>query len=293
MRICPDLFAPSDIDYEIAPTRPGDVDGPESFSWSAEGPFREPLSAMFTAAFSQTATSPLAFSAPTRPLPALAEESVLAAGLETGVALLHDHVGYVRLNPIVTDCHAVAADSDEGRKLNVPKLLADFAEMDQPAVSGPSPPTDPEQPANGGGGGGGGGWTHYTVTDALPHPFGLPGSTLLKYTIALRNLPDGIETLVASPGGVTIHGDIRVVSACEGRDTERGWRDRRGEKKLWLQERTDVRCWAGTAWYIRKTLGESHEAAHERVREQWETEVRRRVGGSAAAAAAAAAAARS
>jgi hypothetical protein len=257
-----------------------------SSSSSAEPSFLDTLSAIFTSTFSQTATSALTLAAapPPRPPRTTVPTGKLAAlGLATGVRLLHDHIPYVRLNPIVTDCHAVSAASPDGRKLNVPKLLAEFSaaggggggggDSGPPLVPNPSSPTDTES-ANLSG------WTHYTVADALPHPFGLPGSTVLKYTIALRNLPDGIESLVASPGGVTIHGDIRVVSAAEGRDGRDGFRER-AEKTLWLQERVEVRCWVGTGWYIQKTLGESHEAAHERFRAWWEEEVRKAVGGGA------------
>ena len=255
-----------------------------SESSSEPGSFLETLSAMLTSTFNQTATSQLTFAVPPpRPSSNIASQPLDALGLDTGIKLLHDHINYVYLNPIVTDCHAVTADSDEGRKLNVPKLLAEFADQ-----------------ANGGGGGGGGGvplpaiipasptdtesyganvsgWKHYSVTDNLPNPFGLPGKTMLKYTIALRNVADGFESLVAAAGGVTIYGSIRVIRASEGLDGENGFRDRGAEKKLWLQERAEVRCWVGTAWYVGKTLRESHESAHERFRGWWEREVRKRL----------------
>src|SRR5271155_962935 len=105
---------------------------PEPLSWSpaispSESSFFETLSAMFTSTFNQTATSQLTLTTPLD-LPAEAPTDKLdALGLKTGVALLHDHVSYVKLNPIVTDCYVVTADSDEGRKLNVPKVLAEFA----------------------------------------------------------------------------------------------------------------------------------------------------------------------
>lgn len=225
---------------------------------------------MLTSAFSQTVTSPLTLAAPPQPPSNISPAKLHALGLETGIKLLHDHINFVRLNPIVTDCRVIAADSEEGRRLNVPKLLADFA--DTPPLTNVTSPTDAES-ANLSG------WVHYLVTDSLPYPFGLPGSTLLKYVIALRNEPDGFESLVAAAGGVIIHGDIRVVRAAEGRDGSDGFRER-GEKKLWLQERAEVRCWVGTGWYIEKTLRESHESAHERFREWWEREVRSRVAGS-------------
>jgi hypothetical protein len=243
-------------------------------SHESEPSFLNSLSALLTSTFNQTATSQLTFTAPPRPPTNVPKDQLDTLGLETGVKLLHDHLNYVRLNPIVTDCHPVTADSDEGRKLNVPKVLAEFAGAEF-AGTNPTSPTDTES-ANLSG------WVHYLVTDALPHPFGLPGNTVLKYVIALRNEPDGFESLVAAAGGVTIHGDIRVVSAPEGRDGSDGFRDRVGEKKLWLQERAEVRCWVGTGWYIQKTLRDSHEEAHERFRGWWEKEVRSRVGGPAA-----------
>ena len=175
----------------------------------------------------------------------------------------------MRLNPIVTDCHAVTADSDEGRKLSVPKLLSEFAETGAgPPLATATSPTDTESY-----GANLAGWTHYSVTDNLPYPFGIPGNRVLRYTIALRNVADGLESLVAAAAGVTIHGGIRVISAAEGRDGSDGFRER-GEKQLWLQERAEVRCWVGTGWYVEKTLRESHESAYERFRAWWEREVR-------------------
>jgi len=97
----------------------------------------------------------------------------------------------------------VTADSEEGRKLNVPKLLAEFA-------AAATSPTDTESY-----GANTQSWTHYNVTDGLPHPFGLPGTTALLYTIALRNVADRFESLVTAAGGVNIHDGIRVIRAEE------------------------------------------------------------------------------
>jgi hypothetical protein len=246
-------------------------------SWSPEISSSEPsffdtLSAMLTSTFNQTATSELTLTAPPRPPAEAPTDKLDALGLETGVALLHDHVNYVKLNPIVTDCHVVTADSVEGRKLNVPKALAEFTGT--PGVSSTAStisPTDSESYGTNLDG-----WTHYSVTDSLPYPFGLPGTTVLKYVIALRNEPDGLESLVAAAGGVIIHGGIKVVRAAEGRDGINGYREH-GEKKLWLQEWAEVRCWVGTGWYVSKTMRESHDEAHERFRAWWEKEVRSRM----------------
>jgi len=251
---------------------------PEPMSWSpeissSESSFFETLSAMFTSTFNQTATSELTLTAPLDALADAPTDKLDALGLETGVALLHDHVNYVKLNPIVTDCHVVTADSDEGRKLNVPKVLAEFAGIPgaSSAASATSPTDGESYGANLNG------WIHYSVTDSLPHPFGLPGTTVLKYVIALRDEPDGLESLVAAAGGVMIHGGIKVVRAAEGRDGWDGFRER-GEKKLWLQEWAEVRCWIGTGWYVSKTMRDSHDEAHERFREWWEKEMRSRIG---------------
>jgi hypothetical protein len=240
---------------------------------SSEPSFLETLSAMFTSTFNQTATSELTFTAPPRPPADAPTDKLNALGLETGVALLHNHVSFVKLNPIVADCHVVAADSVEGRKLNVPKVLAEFAGT--PGASSAASTTSPTDSESYGANLSG--WIHYSVTDSLPHPFGLPGTTVLKYVIALRNEPDGFESLVAAAGGVMIHGGIKVVRAAEGRDGMDGYRER-GEKKLWLQEWAEVRCWVGTGWYVSKTMRDSHDEAHERFRAWWEKEVRSKMG---------------
>jgi len=251
--------------------------GPEPMSWSpeisSERSFFEVRSDMFTSTFNQTATSQLTFTSPPRPPADVSTDKLDALGLETAIALLHDHVNFVKLNPIVADCHVVTPDSAEGRKLNVQKVLAEYAGTPGAASAAlATSPTDSESY-----GANLSGWIHYSVTDSLPHPFGLPGSTVLKYVIALRNEPDGFESLVAAAGGVTIHGGIKVVRAAEGRDGRDGYREQ-GEKKLWLQEWAEVRCWVGTGWYVAKTMRDSHDEAHERFRAWWEKEMKSRMG---------------
>ena len=76
-----------------------------------------------------------------------------------------------------------------------------------------------------------------------------------------------MDSLVLAPGGVTILGRV-VVEVREG-EVDAG-----GEETIWLREEARVRCWWGLGWYIRRTMGRSHEELHEGFRERWKRRVR-------------------
>ncbi len=234
--------------------------------------FLDKVGEIFTTSFTQHATSQLTFKGPA--LQGIRKDKLTSLGYQTAINLLHDHEKYMRLNPIVIDTHEIDPTSDEGLKLDVPALLDAFKDPDD---ADQSKPEDVEDINHTRPGSGGQYWRHYSITDSLPHPFGLPGTTNLTYQAALHDLRDGFESLVLAAAGVTIYGRLRVRESAQRADGESGFAVDIGERGLWLQEKVEVRCWLGMGWYIQKSLGESHGVAHERFRAWWEGEVRRRV----------------
>ena len=196
------------------------------------------LATLLTTHFTLNTTTQLKLNHPTSPPPSTSKL------VQTAIALLREHETYIRLNPLVT---AVTAVPPKESKVDVAALLREF-ESDETK-------TDDDEDAKD--------WTHYSITDSLPYPLGLPGTQDLKYAVALKDLADGMESLVLAPAGVTILGNV-VLEVREG-DA--------GEETLWLRECARVRCWWGMAWYIRGTMGQSHERLHEGFRGLWESRV--------------------
>ena len=236
--------------------------------------FMVTMSDFFTTFFPTNATTELRF---TTSLPTdgdIIPAKVIEFGRKTAVDLLHDHQGYVRLNPIVTDIQPLDQTDEEWHDLDPAKILEDFDKL-HPGQSVEPPGTFQVGPGNALD------WKHYIITDQLPHPMGLPGTTKLVYQVAFRDTDQGFDSLVLAAGGVTIHGSYRVVKRIRESDRINGNEINEhpagAEEKLWLQESAEIKCWKGTGWYIKKTLNDSHGDAHERFRVAWEEETRRRL----------------
>ena len=237
--------------------------------------FIETMSDFFTTFFPSSATTELRF---TTSLPTdsdIIPAKVIEFGRRTAVDLLHDHQAYARLSPIVTDVQPLDQTDDEWHDLNPAKILADFDKLLLHGQSVEPPGTFQAGPGDALD------WKHYMITDHLPHPLGLPGTTKLEYQVAFRDNDEGFDSLALAAGGVTIHGSYRVVKRIRESDRVNGNEINEhptgAEEKLWLQESAVIKCWKGTGWYVKKTLNESHADAHERFRATWEKETRRRL----------------
>jgi hypothetical protein len=199
-----------------------------------------------TSRFTQSSRSELrpTFSPPSPPL------DLFQSQVDAAIDSLHDHIAYIRLNPIVVGCEELDPTSSEAQRLDPAKVAHDFdldAEFGERAAQATSP------------------WHHYAITDELPLPFGM--TSHLQYQAAIRNMADGIESFVLAPSGVTIAGIVRI----EARERDDG------RQSLWRIETVHVSCWRGVGWYVEKTLRESHEMLAEQFRNGWEERWKRKL----------------
>ena len=135
-----------------------------------------------------------------------------------------------------------------------------------------------------------GSWSYYTVTGSILATetsgtfgtFGARKSAAQIYQIALRTLPNGVESVtLSSDGSVCMRGTMRV----EERVPYSDWEEEKtadyetNMEALWLVEELEVRCQSFLGWRMQRKIVERSEGVHERFRERWDRETRRRVQG--------------
>lgn len=167
-----------------------------------------------------------------------AARDMYVLGARTAVKMLQDYPEHIRLNPLVTNINQLHPNSPNA--VDVTKVDEEFE---------PIPPKEVTSD-----------WTHYEVFDELPLGFGY--TKQLVYYLALRNIQDGIDGYTDAGSGVRIRGVWRVGPSPD-------WKP----NTLLLREHATVKCPVWVAWYIKATLGKSHEALQERFKKIWEERI--------------------
>lgn len=143
------------------------------------------------------------------------------------VSIIHDHEGFIRLNPLVTEFEHTSTQ-------NTPFPLPD---------EGPLPPPPENQDEV---------WKTYQIIDEIPRLGGF-WKQRIWYTTGLCNVENGIKG-VTDPGvGVNIAGDWLVEKDADG--------------KLMLTETATVTCNVILMPLIKFTLHSSHDEMHEKIAE--------------------------
>ena len=221
--------------------------------------------------------------------------------LDVALALLHDLEAFIRSSPLVTNVarihpgHAKYIDVRAFCQLFDLELHPDYV-------------VDEE---------GGAEWVQYEITDKLSVLYAF--STEIVYYTAMRRTKSGFESVTNPGNGVRIHGKFDVVKAapapaaeqssvggggCIAERTSEATAARPQQQQQQQQqvglglrlggegegeaevdgvinfvEHNETRCNVFLAQYIKATTGSSHRAMHERFKERWNEEMKRRLDG--------------
>ena len=174
--------------------------------------------------------------------------------LDVALSILHDFEAFVRSSPLVTN--VVQIHAGHHKYIDVPAFCREFGvELHPDYVVGD------------------GEWVQFEITDKLSILYAF--STELVYHTAMRRTKSGFESVTNPGNGVRIHGKFDVVKAAPERKGEADGEE--GEGVINFIEHNETRCNVFLAQYIKATTGSSHRAMHERFKEKWNEEMKRRL----------------
>jgi hypothetical protein len=192
---------------------------------------------LFTSTFTHTQNT-LLILPETSSLPPTPETQYKAA-----LSLLHDPGAIITLNPLVTHFEEVDPDS-----IDITNLTPSSQTTTMSDSEGPQSQFTRSQRR------------FFRITDTKPLFWGWYNAKIV-YCISYLFVNDGSDTMVASPGGVSIEGTWRI-----SREPVAG---RSKDEQLNLVEKATVTCPSIFAPFIRATLGSSHEEMHKLFVERW------------------------
>ncbi len=165
---------------------------------------------------------------------------------DTALAILHDFEAFIRSSPLVTN--VVQIHAGHHKYIDVQAFCREFGVELKPDYAL-------------------GEWIQFEITDKLSILYAF--STDLIYHTAMRKTRTGFEGLTNPGNGVRIHGKFDVVKAEQlGED---------GEGVINFVEHNETRCNVFLSAYIKATTGSSHRQMHERFKERWNEEMKRRL----------------